>query len=249
MRNATEANPNHGAADQRRPSLSKPHPSEFLEFITIPNSSPHRLQPLKVEADQNVNRNPIQSPINVTHSDHDIFAGISAAIPTLRQFSVDARAATKAEHRMTFMKGLQLYPRALGFSVLLSMTIVMEGFDLTLINSFYAFPVFRRSYGAAVHAGTTQQTDYQISPAWQSGLTNAAVAGEILGLLFNGFLTDKFGYHKTMVGTLIWMSLFVFLAFFAVNIRMLLAAQILCGLPWGIFQVRTPQTQYLRPWC
>ncbi|KAI1618634.1 hypothetical protein EDD36DRAFT_450077 [Exophiala viscosa] len=175
-------------------------------------------------------------PVNITHSDDDIFAGISAAIPTLRQFSVDARAATKAEHRMTFINGVQLYPRALGFSVLLSMTIVMEGFDLTLINSFYAFPVFRRSYGAAVHPGTTQQTDYQISPAWQSGLTNAAVAGEILGLLFNGFLTDRFGYHKTMVGTLIWMSLFVFLAFFAVNIRMLLAAQILCGLPWGIFQ-------------
>jgi MFS transporter, SP family, general alpha glucoside:H+ symporter len=32
------------------------------------------------------------------------------------------------------------------------------------------------------------------------------------------------------------MSLFVFLAFFAVSIEMLLASQVLCGLPWGIFQ-------------
>ncbi|KIX02378.1 uncharacterized protein Z518_08319 [Rhinocladiella mackenziei CBS 650.93] len=99
----------------------------------------------------------------------------------------------------------------MAWSALLRMTIVMEGYDTTLINSFYAFPVFRQSCGE------------QISPAWQSGLTNAAAAGEILGLIFNGFLTDRFGYHNTMVGTLIWMSLFVFLSFFAINIRMLFA--------------------------
>ncbi len=126
-----------------------------------------------------------------------------------------------------------MYPKAIAWSVLLSMTIVMEGYDTTLINSFYAFPVFRRSYGTPMAPDAAMgQQDYQISSAWQSGLTNAAVAGEIIGLMANGFLTERFGYHKTMVGTLIWMSLFVFLAFFAVNIRMLLAGQILCGLPW-----------------
>lgn len=134
---------------------------------------------------------------------------------------------------MTFVRACRLYPKAMAWSALLSMTIVMEGYDTTLVNSFYAFPVFRRSYGVPLnpHAPPAQR-DYQISPAWQAGLTNAAVVGEIFGLMLNGFLTDRFGYHRTMVGTLLWMSAFVFLAFFAVDIKMLLAAQILCGLPW-----------------
>jgi len=135
---------------------------------------------------------------------------------------------------MTFLAGCRLYPKAIAWSILLSGTIVMEGYDTTLISSFFAFPVFRRSYGSPVHGhAPVDPQDYQISPAWQSGLTNAAVAGEIIGLIFNGFLTERFGYHRTMVGTLVWMSLFVFLAFFSVNIQMLLAAQVLCGLPWS----------------
>jgi MFS transporter, SP family, general alpha glucoside:H+ symporter len=208
----------------------KPHPSEFLEFVTVADGpNIHRLEPLKVQTA----KDSTEDGLHVTRSNDDLFHGLSAAIPALRRLSTDARAATKAEHAMTFLRGCRLYPKAIAWSFLLSMTIVMEGYDLTLINSFFAFPVFRNSYGAPLSPNAPPgKQDFQISPAWQSGLTNAAVVGEIIGLLFNGLLTDRFGYHKTMVGTLIWMSLFVFLAFFAVNIRMLLAAQILCGLPW-----------------
>ncbi|OAL39371.1 hypothetical protein AYO20_01241 [Fonsecaea nubica] len=219
-------------AEIYRAASDKPHPSEFLEFVTVPGQPGScRLEPLKTQNERETDR------IHATRSNDDLFHGLSAAIPGLRNLSVDARAATKAEHAMTFLRGCRLYPKAIAWSLLLSMTIVMEGYDLTLVNSFFAFPVFRRSYGEPLNPhAPPDQRDYQISPAWQSGLTNAAVAGEILGLMFNGFLTDRFGYHKTMVGTLIWMSLFVFLAFFAVDIKMLLAAQVLCGLPWGVFQ-------------
>ncbi|KAH0831617.1 Alpha-glucosides permease MPH3 [Fonsecaea pedrosoi] len=210
-------------AEIYRAASDKPHPSEFLEFVTVPGQPGScRLEPLKTQNERETDR------IHATQSNDDLFHGLSAAIPGLRNLSVDARAATKAEHAMTFLRGCRLYPKAIAWSLLLSMTIVMEGYDLTLVNSFFAFPVFRRSYGEPLNPhAPPDQRDYQISPAWQSGLTNAAVAGEILGLMFNGFLTDRFGYHKTMVGTLIWMSLFVFLAFFAVDIKMLLAAQTL----------------------
>lgn len=234
MSDLRSASRNPGAPEDTRASHDKPHPSEFLEFVTAANHpTSHRLEPLKTHTEHDAAEDPKESCINVTRSNDDLFYGLSAAIPSLRRLSVEARAATKAEHAMTFWRGCRLYPKAIAWSVLLSMTIVMEGYDTTLINSFYAFPVFRRSYGRPLNPDAPPgQQDYQISPAWQSGLTNAAVAGEILGLMFNGFLTDRFGYHTTMVGTLVWMSLFVFLAFFAVNIRMLLAAQILCGLPW-----------------
>jgi MFS transporter, SP family, general alpha glucoside:H+ symporter len=232
--NSVDAN---GSRPEERPSVEKPHPSEFLEFATVQDGtlpSHNRFEPLKAKPEavpQSV------SQLNVTQSNDDLYRGLSEAIPNLRRLSIEARAATKAEHKMTFMAGVKLYPRAILWSLLLSSTIIMEGFDLTLITSFFAFPVFRRSYGSPLHPNAPQgQKDYQISPAWQSGLTNGAVTAEIIGLLFNGYLTDRFGYHRTMIFALIWMSLFVFLAFFAVNIQMLLAAQILCGLPWGIFQ-------------
>ena len=209
---------------------AKPHPSEFLEFLTAADGlNTHRLQPLRTRPIKETN----EERVDVTHSNDDLFHGLSAAIPGLRRLSMEARAATKAEHKMTFFQGCRLYPNAIAWSFLLSMTIVMEGYDLTLINSFFAFPVFRHAYGKPLHpAAPRGGQDYEISPAWQSGLSNAAVASEIIGLLFNGYLTDRFGYHKTMVGTLIWISIFFFLAFFAVDIWMLLAAQVLCGLPW-----------------
>lgn len=220
--------------DPDRSSADK-HPSEFLEFATIPTSGVPRhprLEPIKTQpGSESV------SQLNVTNSNDDLYRGLQQAIPDLRRLSIEARNATKAEHKMTFVAACKLYPRAILWSLLLSCTIIMEGFDLTLINSFFAFDVFRRAYGKPMYPNNPPgQQNYQISPAWQSGLTNAAVSGEIIGLFFNGYLTDRFGYHKTMIFTLIWMSLFVFLAFFAINIEMLLAAQVLCGLPWGIFQ-------------
>lgn len=226
-------------ANPKRPELEKVHPSELLEFATIHSSGTiGTFQAPKSEQGQP------QSPqveneeqINITQSNDDLFHGLSAAIPGLRRLSVEARNATEAERKVTFLRGCKLYPKAIGWSVLLSLTIVMEGFGTTLIASFFAFPIFRRAYGTP--ADPTRQSghlNYQISASWQSGLQNGAVASEIIGLFFNGLLTERFGYHKTMVGSLIWMCLFVFLFFFAFNIQMLLAAQVLCGLTWGIFQ-------------
>lgn len=224
------------AHQDRSSSVEKAHPSEYLEFVTVAPDN-NRISFARTIEEKPIILEQTETRINPTQSNDDLYHGLAAAVPGLRRLSVDARAATEAERKMTFWSGLKLYPKAIAWSLLLSTTIVMEGYDTTLINSFYAFPIFRRSYGEPVSPNApVGHQNFQISPSYQAGLTNAAVAGEILGLLFNGVLTDRFGYHKTMVGTLIWMSLFVFLAFFAVNIRMLLVAQVLCGIPWGIFQ-------------
>lgn len=221
----------------QKPSIEKTHPSEYMEFATVPGSGlpkPTRLEPPQVKYTAGPES---VSQVDTTQSNDDLYRGLQEAIPNLRRLSIEARAATKAEHKMTFVSGCKLYPRAICWSLLLSCTIIMEGYDLTLINSFFAFPIFRRNYGKALHPDAPPgQKDFQISPAWQSGLTNAAVAAEIIGLLFNGWLTDRFGYHRTMIYALIWLSLCFFLPFFAVNIQMLLVGQVLCGLPWGIFQ-------------
>ncbi|RBR25253.1 uncharacterized protein FIESC28_01988 [Fusarium coffeatum] len=142
-----------------------------------------------------------------------------------------ARAAADKEQKMTLMQGIKLYPKAVGWSVLISTCIVMEGFDIVLVNNFYAFPQWNRKYGTLQPDGT-----YQVSAAWQAGLSNGANVGSIIGLFLNGWLSERFGYRYTIIGCLIWLSACITLFFTAQNVQMLLAAEILCGLPWGIFQ-------------
>lgn len=133
---------------------------------------------------------------------------------------------------MTMTEALRLYYKAIGWSMLLSLTIVMEGFDITLITSFFAFPSFKSRYGSPTPASKS----YEISSPWQAGLNNGALAGEVLGLLCNGWLTDRFGSRRTMMAALGFLAAAIFLAVFANSLGMLVASQVLCGIPWGIFQ-------------
>jgi hypothetical protein len=125
----------------RPQSTSEKHPSEFLEFATVPGNglpptSPKHitLEPMRVEA----GRESI-SQLNITQSNDDLYRGLSEAIPNLRRLSLEAKKAAKAEHKMTFIGGCKLYPRAIGWSLLLSATIVMEGFDLVRMRPIYAW--------------------------------------------------------------------------------------------------------------
>jgi SP family general alpha glucoside:H+ symporter-like MFS transporter len=102
----------------------------------------------------------------------------------------NAKLATDKEHRMTLLQGIKLYPKAVFWSVLISTCIVMEGYDISLINNFYAFETFNRKYGVEIAPGK-----FQVPAAWQAGLSNGANVGEIIGLFINGFISERFGYR------------------------------------------------------
>lgn len=48
---------------------------------------------------------------------------------TMAQLKEDAQAATSKEKAMTLREGLRLYPKAIGWSMLISSCIIMEGYD------------------------------------------------------------------------------------------------------------------------
>ncbi|KAF5675305.1 maltose permease [Fusarium denticulatum] len=135
------------------------------------------------------------------------------------------------EKEMTLLSCCRHFPKAIMWSFLLFLTVVMEAYDKSLISGFLAFPSFRRRYGeprlSLTHAAGEQ--DYEISPLWQMGLQNAAVGCEIIGLLAHGYISYAIGYRKMMIIALVWMCLAVFPAFFAHNIALLLASQALCA--------------------
>ncbi|KAB8216207.1 general substrate transporter [Aspergillus novoparasiticus] len=146
----------------------------------------------------------------------------------------NAAHAVQSERDMGFREAIRLYPMAVVWSVGLSMAVVMEGYAVMLLSSFYALPQFNRKYGQLQPDGT-----YVISAPWKSALSNGAVVGEIIGLFFTGIVQDRFGYRLTIFGALCLVTGFIFILFFAQNIEMLLAGEILCGIPWGAFQTIT----------
>lgn len=79
---------------------------------------------------------------------------------------------------MGLFQGVKLYPKAMFFSVIISLCCAMEGYDIALIGNFYAFPPFNRKYGELQPDGT-----YQVPASWQAGISNGAQIGQIVGLL------------------------------------------------------------------
>ncbi|EAU38243.1 hypothetical protein ATEG_01486 [Aspergillus terreus NIH2624] len=146
----------------------------------------------------------------------------------------NAKAATDKEQRMTLLQGIKLYPKAVAWSVLISTCIAMEGYDISLVNNFYAFPPFNRKYGELLPDGS-----YQVPARWQAGLSNGAYVGEIIGLLFNGWASERFGYRYTIMACLVLLTAWIAIFFTAPNVQALLAAEILAGIPWGVFQTLT----------
>lgn len=157
-----------------------------------------------------------------------------AADKAMAEIIRNARLASEKEHSMTLMQGLKLYPKAIAWSVLISTCIIMEGYDIALVNNFYAFPQFNRKYGEQLPDGT-----WQVPAAWQAGLSNGAVVGEIIGLVLNGWFSERFGYRITVIGCLVLVSAFISIYFTAQTVVHLQVASILCGIPWGVFQTLT----------
>ncbi|RMZ76506.1 hypothetical protein DV738_g4912, partial [Chaetothyriales sp. CBS 135597] len=145
-----------------------------------------------------------------------------------------AKAASDKEQKMTLVQGLRLYPKAIAWSMLISLCIAMEGFDLCLLNTFYAMPPFRRKYGKELPDGT-----YQIPAKWQAGLSNGTQCGQILGLVINGWVSERFGYRWTSIVCLVLIAAWTAIYFTAEHIYDILIAGILSGVPWGVFQTLT----------
>ncbi|ETN41539.1 uncharacterized protein HMPREF1541_03475 [Cyphellophora europaea CBS 101466] len=142
-----------------------------------------------------------------------------------------AKAATDKEHQMTLMEGLRTYPKAIAWSMLISLCIAMEAFDLCLLNTFYAMPQFTEVFGEQTASGS-----YEIPARWQSGLSNGTQCGQIIGLIINGWASERFGYRWTVIVCLALITCWVSIMFTATTLNQLLVAYILSGVPWGVFQ-------------
>jgi SP family general alpha glucoside:H+ symporter-like MFS transporter len=102
------------------------------------------------------------TPVGVPAEYHTSTAGPGQDSATTKVIQ-NAKAATEKEQSMTLMQGIRLYPKAVMWSVLISTCIAMEGYDISLVNNFYAFPQFNQKYGELMADGTTYQVSAAVS--------------------------------------------------------------------------------------
>lgn len=77
-------------------------------------------------------------------------------------------AAIHNEHNMTVRQSLQFWWKAIMFSFVISLAVVMEGYDTSLMNKFFAFEPFRNRFGDQ----TNPEGGKLVSSQWQTIILN-----------------------------------------------------------------------------
>ncbi|KAK8039377.1 MFS transporter- SP family- general alpha glucoside:H+ symporter [Apiospora rasikravindrae] len=146
--------------------------------------------------------------------DPAVASKIAANVDDFMTLVHEADAANERERDMKLSTAFKIYPKAIGWSAVLSSCLVMEGYDtsivgslinkmtwcmlLTLHNSWedFAYPVFKNKFGEPAPNG-----DMVISAAWQNGIQGATNVGEIIGLQLGGIPNNDHGLRgRSMPG-------------------------------------------------
>jgi SP family general alpha glucoside:H+ symporter-like MFS transporter len=158
----------------------------------------------------------------------------------------NAKDATTAEHSLTIWQGLKEYRKAVFWSVVFSLTIIMTGYDTAFLGALYAVPSFQRDFGEAYTAadGTTK---YQVTAGWQTLLNTMGFVTTVIGVLLDGQLSERFGRKRVTLTALVVVSGTIFCQFFASSLPILLVGRMLSSVPFGIFAAGT--TTYAAEIC
>lgn len=112
----------------------------------------------------------------------------------------------------------------------------MESYDVFLIGNFVALPAFVNQYGVLDPATGLMV----IETKWQSALQVSGQLGALIGVFLAGPLTSRIGYRYATLSGLMLLNVFIFVFYFAKSLPVIFVAQLLEGLPWGIFIANAP---------
>jgi len=148
----------------------------------------------------------------------------------------DAIEAENAEHSLGVLAAVKAYPMAATWAFIISCTIIMEAYCVFLMGNFIALPAFAEEYGVY----NAEKDEWVIETAWQSALQMGGPIGAIIGVVLAGPLTSRIGYRWAFISNLMLLNAFIFVFYFAKSLPVMLAAQLLEGVPWGVFIANSP---------
>ncbi|KAK4064169.1 uncharacterized protein Triagg1_9148 [Trichoderma aggressivum f. europaeum] len=158
--------------------------------------------------------------------------GFDLENPDIVQLIHHAQQSDAADRLLTIREALSKYKRAVFWAMFLSTSLIMEGYDLVIITSFYGQTQFQDRFGQ-VDPSTGKK---YISAPWQSGLSNSSLVGQLAGLILNAYAQDRFGCRVTMMAFMAWMAVMIFIPVFAPSLPVLAWGEAMCGVSWGVFQ-------------
>lgn len=112
----------------------------------------------------------------------------------------------------------------------------MESYCVFLIGNFIALPAFANRYGVP-HG---ENGKFIIESKWQSALQVGGPLGALVGVFLAGPLTSKIGYRWATISALMALNGTILIFYFGDSLGVMLAAQLLEGIPWGIFIANAP---------
>lgn len=112
----------------------------------------------------------------------------------------------------------------------------MESYCVFLAGNFLALPAFANRYGIY----DPKSDEYVVETAWQAALQVGGPIGALIGVFLAGPITSAIGYRWATIGGLMFLNGFIFIFFFGDSLPVFLVAQLLEGLPWGVFIANSP---------
>ncbi|KAH6974285.1 general substrate transporter [Ilyonectria sp. MPI-CAGE-AT-0026] len=171
-------------------------------------------------------------------NEKNIAAHVEERVSTSKMDSAETLAADEAkrvETSLSIKDAFRYYRKAVGWSICVSMSTVMESYGMLLMNSFFAFPTFKKKYGEMLPDGT-----YSVPAKWQLALTIVTNIGLIIGVFMNGYFADRFGLRKVLLVSHVLFASFVFINFFAKSVDILVVGTLFISIPCGLFAAATP---------
>ncbi|ERT00971.1 MFS transporter, SP family, general alpha glucoside:H+ symporter [Sporothrix schenckii 1099-18] len=144
--------------------------------------------------------------------------------------------AEQAEHDMTVLQAVRAYPAASFWAFVMSCTIIMESYCVFLMGQFVATERFKEDFGIK----STVTGKWIITASWQSAFQCSGPVGAFIGVFIAGPITSWIGYRWATIGGLMFLNAFIFIFYFGTSNGMFFAAQILEGIPWGVFIANAP---------
>lgn len=210
----------HSIGASPQPTLPKLFPLTSIYYTMSPD---------------NVSGLPHQIELQITNAEHrEDIAQIENNAPQAKVIFQDAQAATATEHELTPLDGFKMYPKAVAWSVLITMAVIMDGYDEAFLSQLFAEEAFQKQFGEPFEKG------YQVKASWQSGLPNGKTIGIMIGMLLNGYARERFGMKRTMLTAFVALLGLTFILVFGQTPQVLLVGEILCGICFGIFHATAP---------
>lgn len=91
----------------------------------------------------------------------------------------DTNAAIDNEHNMTVRQSFRFWWKAIIFSFVISLCVIMEGYDTSLMNKFFAFQPFKNRFGDEIDP----DGNALVSSRWQTIILNGTQVCTSLDLL------------------------------------------------------------------